>query len=166
MTSRERALLVAFFAVAAAAGVMIGLGSYLERRSYLDSEFVDLQKRALRSAQGSLSDRASGDASAGNRLKERFFAPGALPDPLTLASRAQDALKAAGIRIEESRIIVSSKSAQWIQYRAEGDIESWFRFLQLLRSQDPKALFRSLSVAKKQDYNYAFSFEVGHAVLP
>jgi hypothetical protein len=166
LTSRERALLVAFLAVAAAAGLMIGLGSYFERRAFLDSEFAGLRKRALRSAQGSLADRQPGHASAWSRLKERFFAPGSLPDPLTLASCAQQSLKTAGIRVEESRITESSKSAQWIQYRSEGDIEAWFRFLQILRSQDSRTLLRSLSLAKKEGFSYAITFEVGHAVLP
>jgi hypothetical protein len=166
LTSRERGLLGLLLAVAASAGVIVGLGTYFERRAYLDAEFGGLQRRALRATQGFSAPRDTGDVSAGTRLKERFFAPGTLPDPLTLAFRAQEALKAAGIRIEESRITENTESSQWVHYRAEGNIESWFRFLELLRKGDSKTIFRSLALAKKQGFTYAIAFEVGHAVLP
>ena len=166
MTPRERNLLVILIIVAGSALILIGLGLYLDGLSRLDSEFVALQKRALRITQASLIAQGSGSGSSIGGLRERFFAPGALPEPLVLAARVQASLKSSGLRTVESRVTESSAKAQWLQYRAEGDIESWFRFLKILRSQDSQTLFRSLSLLKKQDYGYAIAFEVGHAVLP
>lgn len=164
MTPRERSLLILL--LVAASALALGIDLYLGRLTRLDAEFIDLQKRALSSTRSSLASRDAGKASSWEGLKERFFAPGTLPEPLTLASRVQGDLKAVGIHVAESRVLESTKSAQWIQYRAEGDIESWFRFLRLLRDQDPRTLFRSLSLVKKEGFSYAIAFEVGHAVLP
>ena len=166
MTPRERNLLIIMGIVAAAAAFLIGLSIYLEGLSRLDAEFIALQKRALRAAQASVIMQGSGDSPILSGIKERFFPPGGLQDPLALASRVQASLKSSGLHTLESRVTESSATAQWIQYRAEGDIESWFRFLSTLRSQDSQTLFRSLSLLKRQDYSYAITFEVGHAVLP
>jgi hypothetical protein len=106
----------------------------------------------------------TGSAASSSELRDRFYAAGTLPDSLALASRAQASLKASGLHTIESRVTENSATAQWVQYHAEGDIESWFRFLQSLRSQDSKALFRAISLVKKQDYAYSIAFEVGHAV--
>ena len=164
MSTRERNLLVIFFLVLVSAGVVVGLSSYLQAIVRLDLEFVALQKHALRLTQTSLSTRDSGSVSSWGNLKERFFAPGTLPDPLSLASRAQSAIKASGLTILESRVTENTGTAQWVQYHAEGQIESWFRFLELVRGQDPKTLFRSMSLVKKQGFLYAVAFEVGHVV--
>jgi len=166
LTSRERNLLILFLAALVSGGLVMGLGSYLEGLSRLDAEFVALQKRALRTMQTSLVSQSSLSTSSLNSLKERFFAPGTLPDPLALASRVQADLKAAGLLILESRVADNSNKAQWVQYHAEGRIESWFRFLQLLRHQDHQTLFRSISLVKKQGTVYAIAFEVGHVVVP
>jgi hypothetical protein len=166
LTSRERNLLILFLIALVSAGLVLGLGSYLEGLSGLDAEFIALQKRALRATQTSLVSESSWSASSLNSLKERFFAPGTLPDPLALASRVQADLKAAGLRILESRMSDNSNKAHWVQYHAEGRIESWFRFLQLLRHQDRQTLFRSMSLIKKQGADYAIAFEVGHVVVP
>jgi hypothetical protein len=166
LTSRERNLLILFLVALVSAGLVIGLGSYLEGLSRLDAEFVALQKRVLRATQSSLVSQSTWSSSSLNSLKERFFAPGTLPDPLALASRVQADLKAAGLLILESRVTDNSNKAHWVQYHAEGRIESWFRFLQLLRHQDPQTLFRSISLVKKQGSTYAIAFEVGHVVLP
>jgi hypothetical protein len=166
LTSRERNLLILFLVALASAGLVLGLGSYLEGLSRLDAEFIDLQKRALAATQASLASQSSWSSSSLTNLKERFFAPGTLPDPLALAARVQAALKAAGLHVLESRVTDNSNKAHWVQYHAEGHIESWFRFLQLVRHQDPQALFRSMSLVKRQGFDYAIAFEVGHVVLP
>ena len=166
MTSRERNLLILFVIALASAGLVLGLGSYLEGLSRLDAEFISLQKRVLQVTQSSQASQSSWSASSLSSLKERFFAPGTLPDPLVLASRAQADVKASGLLILESRVTDNSNKAHWVQYHAEGHIESWFRFLQLLRHQDPQACFRSISLVKKQGSNYAITFEVGHVSLP
>jgi len=155
-----------FFIVLASAALLLGLSMYFDGISRLDAEFVSLQKRALRVTQLSTPIQEGGSPSSVSDLKGRFFAPGTLPDSLALASRVQASLKTSGLSLLESRVIESSATAQWVQYRAEGDIESWFRFLQALRRQDPQTLFRSISLLKKQEYAYSIAFEVGHAVLP
>ena len=163
MTNRERNLLILFFVVLGAAGVVVGLGSYWEGLSKLDSEFVGFQKRALRVTQtavlAKLPERTLD-------VKDRFFDPGTLPSPLSLASEAQAALKSAGLSILESRVEETTDSSQWVQYMTQGDISSWFRFLQTLRQQDPKTLFRTLSLVRKEAFTYSITFEVGHVVLP
>jgi hypothetical protein len=166
LTSRERNLLLIFLIVIAAAGLMLGLSSYFEGLSRLDNEFLALQKRSVRAAQAALRAGSSDGASSWSNLKDKFYAPGTLPDPLTLASRVEASLKTAGIHVLESRVIENSASAQWIQYHAEGNIDPWFDFLLLLRKEDPRSLFRSMSLVKKQGFSYAISFEVGHVVLP
>jgi len=145
---------------------VLGLSTYFDGLSRLDAEFITLQKRALRLTQAAILTRSSGNATSLSNLKERFCAPGSLPDPLTLASRVQTVAKTAGLAILESRVTESSPGAQWVQYHAEGDIEAWFRFLQLLLREDVTTLFRTLSLVKKQGSSYAIAFEVGHVVLP
>jgi len=164
LTTRERNLLVIFLLVVLSAGIVVAVSSYLEAITRLDTEFITLQKRALRLAQASIASQGAADAPSLGNVRERFFSPGTLPDPLTLASRVQAAMKAAGLASLESRVLESTATAQWVQYRAEGPIESWFRFLQLVRGQDPKTLFRTVSLAKRQGFIYAISFEVGHVV--
>ena len=164
MTSRERNFLVIFLLVVASAGILIGLSSYLEAITRLDAEFISLQKHALRLTQASLASGAEGSLPSLGNLRERFYSPGTLPDPLTLASRVQTAMKAAGLSALESRIMESTATAQWVQYKAEGRIEYWFRFLQLVRENDPRTLFRTISLVKKQGFSYAITFEVGHVV--
>lgn|GEM_PF-2861759 len=166
MTNRERNLLVLFFAVLAAAGLMVALNSYFGEMSSLDAEFAALQQRAVRTSQANLLAAASNDSTSALVLKRRFFAPGSLPEPLALATLAQTSLKASGLSLIESRITESSATAQWVRYSVEGDIDAWFRFLQTLRQKDPRALFRSLSMVEKNGYEYAIAFEVGHVVTP
>lgn len=171
MTSRERNLLILFVFSLAAAGLLVGLGSYLQAIARLDSEHADLQKRVLRvtqasTAQASTAPQGALSGASLRRLKELFFAAGTLPDPLTLASRVQAALKKAGLVVQESRVMENSGTAQWVQFHAEGSIDSWFRFLQVLRGQDPQTLFRTISLVRKQGSLYAMLFEVGHVVLP
>jgi hypothetical protein len=166
LTTRERNLLILFLVVVASAILVVATSSYLEGLTRLDSEFIDLQKRASRAAQASVLAQKTGSGTEWSGLKGRFFAQGTLQDPLVLASRVQAALKSSDLVVVESRVAESSSSAQWIQYHAEGQIESWFHFLQLLRNEDAKTLFRSLSLAKKQGSSYSITFEVGHVVLP
>ena len=165
MSSRERNLLIIFLVALAAVALLVGLSNYLESISRLDSEFIELQKHALRLTQASVNAQDPSNVSSWGNLKERFFAQGTLQDPLALASRVQSALKASDIVVLESKVVENSGSSQWVQYRAEGAIESWFRFLQLLRSQDSKSLFRSVSLVRKQGFLYSIAFEVGHAVI-
>jgi hypothetical protein len=166
LTPRERSLLVIFVAALAASALCLGLDLYLERLTRLDTEFITLQKRALRDTQLALTSGGNASGVSWGELKDRFYAPGTLTDPLTLASQVQAAVKDSGLSIAESRVTESSSTAQWVQYRVEGSIESWFRFLKLIRSQDPKSLFRSMSLIKKEGSTYAIAFEVGHAVQP
>ncbi len=166
MTSRERNLLILFFVVLGAAGLIVGLGSYWDGLSRLDSEFIELQQRVLRVSQTSLASKSSVESTAWIDLKERFFVPGTLSSPLSLADQAQASLEASGLAVLESRVLETTDSLQWVQYMVQGDIPSWFRFLQTLQQQDPKALFRSLSLLRKQGVTYAITFEVGHVVLP
>lgn len=164
MTNRERNLSILFFVVLGATGLVVGLGSYWEQLSKLDAEFVGLQKRALRVAQtavlAKLPEKPSLD------VKDRFFEPGTLPNPLSLATEAQAALQSAGLAILESKVEETTEASQWVRYMTQGDISSWFRFLQMLREQDPKTLFRTLSLVRKEGYTYSITFEVGHVVLP
>ena len=166
MTTRERNLLVILLIVAGSALTVIAVSAYLDSLTRLDLEFVDLQKRAARTAQVLSSAPDPGSGSEWIGLKDRFFAPGTLPDPLILASRAQAALKSSSLAVVESRVTDTSTTSQWVQYHVEGDIQSWFRFLLLLRGEDPKTLFRSMSFARKEGSTYSITFEVGHAVLP
>lgn len=166
MTPRERTLLRLLGFATAAAGLLLGLSTYLDELSRLDTAFIALQKRALRITQTSLRAESSGSTSSLRTLRDRFYTPGTLPDPLSLAVRVQAVAKESDLGILESRVTENSPSSQWILYHAEGPIESWFRFMQLLRGEDPKTLFRTLSVVKKQGFSYALTFEVGHAVLP
>jgi hypothetical protein len=152
--------------VAASAVLLVGLSSYLEALTRLDSQFIDLQKRAFRTAQVSFASEQTAGRSQWSGLRERFFEPGTLQDPLVLATRVQTALKSSGLSVLESRVSENSASAQWVQYHVEGDIQSWFHFLQTLRGQDSRVLFRSLSLVRKQQFTYSVSFEAGHVVRP
>ena len=163
MTTRERNLLILLVVAVACAALVVGLGSYLDGITRLDAEYVSLQKRALRVRQAALEARP---AAAVGPLKERFFVPGTLTDPLVLASRVQAALKSSGLQVLQSRVVESTASSQWIEFHAEGEITAWFRFLRALRQQDARTLFRSMSLLRKQTGGYAITFEVGHAVLP
>lgn len=166
MTSRERNLLTLFFLVLGAALLVVGLGSYWEGLNRLDAQFVDLQKRVVRVTQTTLLSKIPEKSSTWASLKDRFFVPGTLPPPLSLASQAQAALRASGLSVLESRVQETSDTSQWVQYMAQGGIPAWFHFLETLRQQDPKALFRTLSLVSKQGSSYAMTFEVGHVVLP
>jgi hypothetical protein len=167
LTTRERNLLILLLIAAGTAMFLAAASSYLERLTRLDSAFVDLQKRALRAAQARRMGEKTAVRSSGlSGLKERFYAAGTLQDPLTLATHVQGALRSSELAIVESRVTESSEAAQWVQYHVEGQIESWFRFLQLLRNVDPMALFRSLSIVRKDGALYSITFEVGHVVLP
>ena len=166
MTPRERNLLIVFFIALGAAALVVGLGSYWEGLSVLDEQYLGLQKRALRVTQTELLTKAPQKTALPLNLKDRFFAPGSLPSPLALAGSVQSALQSSGLAVLESRVLETSESSQWVQYMAQGDISSWFRFLQMLHQQDGRALFRSLSLVKKQELSYSITFEVGHVVLP
>lgn len=166
MTPRERNLLRLLLVVLAAAALLFGLSAYFDGLSRLDAQFITLQKRALRLTQAVVLTKSSESAASFGDLKERFYAPGSLPDPLALAARVQAVAKTEGLGILESRVTENTPSAQWVQYHAEADIEAWFRFLQVLRREDPRTLFRTLSLVKKQGFSYAIVFEVGHVVLP
>lgn len=165
MTTRERSLLVILLIALIGTAVAIGIDVYLERLAALDADFIALQKRALRDVQAAQGSRraAKGDWS---RLKEKFFTPGTLSDPLEFASLVQETLKSSGLAVSESRIMENSASSQWLQYRTEGSIDSWFRFLTLIRNKDVRSLFRTISIVKKEGPSYAIAFEVGHAVQP
>lgn len=164
MTPRERRLLIFFFIVLGAVGLAVGLGSYWEQLSHLDAEWIGLQKRALRVTQKALLAKLPEKTSLD--VKDRFFAPGSLPNPLSLAAEAHAALQSAGLSILESKVKETTATSQWVQYMTQGDIASWFRFLRALRDQDPKTLFRSLSLVRKENVLYSITFEVGHVVLP
>lgn len=164
MTPRERSLLMFFFVVLGAVGLVIGLGAYWEQLSNLDAEFIGLQKRALRVSQTALLAKLPEKTSLD--VKDRFFDPGKLPSPLSLATEAQTALQSAGLSILESKVKETTATSQWVQYMTQGDISSWFRFLQTLREQDPKTLFRTISLVRKESFLYSITFEVGHVVLP
>jgi len=166
LTNREKNLLIVFFAVLAAALLMVAADSYLGKMARLNEQFISLEQRTLRVVQSSSHSVNSGDTSSLLDLKKRFYAPGTLPAPLSLAALAETTLKTAGLTLVESRITESSTKAQWVKYSVEGDIGAWFRFLQQLRRQDPQTLFRSLSMIRKSGYHYAISFEVGHVVVP
>jgi hypothetical protein len=152
--------------IAAATTLAIILAAKLGRIARLDADFADLKEGTARATQVALASHGAGMASPRASAQDRFFALGSLPDPLSLASDVLASMKEAGIVADESRIAESTKAAQWIRYRAEGTIESWFRFIGRLRARDARALFRSLSLAKRQGFAYSISFEVGHAVLP
>jgi len=166
LTARERNLLILFFVVLGAAGLLLALGSYWEELSRLDTEFVGLQKRVLHVAQTTASSQTLATASRWPGLDQRFFAAGTLPTPLALASEVQAALKTSGLEVVESRIVETTETGHWVQYMVQGRIGDWFRFLQGVRLQDAKVLFRTLSLMAKPGAIYAISFEAGHVVLP
>ena len=166
MNPREKTLFIIFCIALGAAGLAVGLDLYIGRIDSLDREFGDLEKRARRVESEARREPSDSNAAIWGDPKTRFFPPGSLPEPLSFASRIETGIKDSGLALREFRVLESSSSAQWLQYRAEGRIEGWFQFVGRMTETDRKALFRTISIARKEGSRYAIAFEVGHAVQP
>lgn len=166
MTSRERNLLAILGAASAAVLLIFAIDAYLGRLARLDDDFIAMKKKAAQLATSAATSGGVADESEAARLQARFFAAGTLPEAIRLAETAGDALRRAGVTVIESGVTKSTATEQWMKYRAEGDVDAWFRFLRLLDAADGRCLFRSLSLVRKDGVRYSMTFEVGHAVLP
>ena len=165
MTAREKLLLNLLGLSALGAGLVWGGQSYFDELNRLDSRFTALQKEAaqiqVRLVQAPV---AGGEFQAD--LVDRFWAPGALPDPLTLARSIKPVLDRWGIAVQEFQVVSSSADEFRLKYTLEAPMAAFLEAFVSLRASDPRLLVRKFASNLREKGLYLIEWEVGYAVLP
>ena len=166
MTAREKLLLNLLGVSALGAGLLWAGQTYFDELNRLDSRFAGLQKEAAQIQMRLVQTPVAGGEAQTDPLVDRFWAPGSLPDPLTLARSIKPVFDHGGIAVQEFQVVTSGADELRLKYTLQAPMAAFLEAYVSLRASDPKLLVRKFAATLKERGLYLIEWEVGYAVLP